>query len=45
MNEDTQKKQKLGFFKKVWYSITKIEKYPNMAMEGLGNAFIYIYAK
>ena len=42
MSEDTQKKQKLGFFKKVWYSITKIEKYPNMAMEGLGNAFIYI---
>ena len=33
---------KKGFFKKVWYSITKIEKYPDMAAEGLGKAVIYI---
>ena len=33
---------KQGFFKKVWNSIIKIEKYPDMAAEGLGRAFIYI---
>ena len=33
---------KKGFFKKVWYSITKIEKYPDLAAEGLGKAVIYI---
>ncbi len=33
---------KKGFFKKVWYSITKIEKYPEMATEGLGKAFSYL---
>lgn len=31
-----------GFFKKVWYSITKIEKYPHMATEGFGRAISYL---
>ena len=31
-----------GFFKKIWYSITKIEKYPEMAVEGVGKALSYI---
>ena len=33
---------KPNFFKKVWYSITKIEKYPDMASEGLGTAIGYL---
>ena len=33
---------KKGFFRKAWNSIVKIEKYPDMAAEGLGRAFIYI---
>ena len=41
-NEQTEKIKKEGFFKKVWYSITKIEKYPEMAAQGLGKAFSYI---
>lgn len=32
----------MGFFKKVWYSITKIEKYPNMSAQGLGKAISYL---
>lgn len=32
---------KTNFFKKVWYSITKIEKYPEMAAQGLGKAISY----
>lgn len=43
MEEQNQEKElKQGFFKKVWNSIVKIEKYPDMAAEGLGRAFIYI---
>lgn len=38
--KDTIKKR--GFFKKVWDSITKIEKYPDMAAEGIGRAFSYL---
>ncbi len=41
-NEQNEKIKKEGFFKKVWYSITKIEKYPEMAAQGLGKAFSYI---
>ena len=33
-----EKKNKKGFFKKIWYSITKIEKYPEMAIDGVGKA-------
>ena len=31
----------IGFFKKIWYSVTKIEKYPAMAAEGVGRAISY----
>lgn len=33
---------KINFFKKVWYSITKFEQYPAMAMEGLKSAIKYL---
>lgn len=33
---------KIGFFQKVWNAITKIEKYPDMAAEGIGKAFSYM---
>lgn len=36
------KKTSIGFFKKVWYSITKFEKYPEMAAEGVGKAIKYL---
>ena len=41
-NNQTEKVKKQGFFKKVWYSITKIERYPEMAAQGLGKAVSYI---
>ena len=41
-NNQSEKVKKQGFFKKVWYSITKIERYPEMAAQGLGKAFSYI---
>lgn len=37
-----EKELKVGFFKKVWQSITKIEKYPDMAAEGVARAIIYM---
>lgn len=42
MSDENEEKIKMGFFQKVWNSITKIEKYPDMAAEGLGRAFTYI---
>lgn len=50
MSEEKQKEEikktieeeQVGFFKKVWYSIVKIEKYPNMAAQGLGKAISYM---
>lgn len=36
------KPKKLGFFKKVWYSITKFEKYIEMSLEGTGKALKYL---
>lgn len=33
---------KINFFKKVWYSITKISKYEDMRKEGLGKSIKYI---
>lgn len=36
------KPKKLGFFKKVWYSITKFEKYVEMSLEGTGRALKYL---
>ena len=38
----SEEKTKTGFFQKIWNSITKIEKYPDMAAEGFGKAFTYI---
>lgn len=32
----------INFFKKIWYSITKIEQYPAMATEGLSRAIKYL---
>ena len=31
-----------NFFKKVWYSMTKFEKYPEMAAHGVPRAFLYL---
>ena len=42
MSEEKEEKTKIGFFQKVWNSITKIEKYPDMAAKGLGRAFTYL---
>lgn len=39
---DNEKIKSENFFKKVWNSITKIEKYPDMAAEGVGKAITYI---
>jgi len=36
------KTKKMGFFKKVGYSITKFEKYVDMSLEGAGRAFKYL---
>ena len=33
---------KNNFFKKIWYSITKFEKYPEMAAEGIQRALKYL---
>ena len=33
---------KMGFFEKVWNSITKIEKYPELAAQGFGKAINYL---
>lgn len=41
-NTKAEKQSKIGFFKKVWYSITKIEKYPDMAAQGVGSAISYL---
>lgn len=44
MNNNTPNKAKYikpNFFKKVWYSITKFEKYPEMAALGAKQAIIY----
>ena len=40
--ENKENEINTGFFKKVWYSITKIEKYPNMSAQGLGKALTYL---
>lgn len=41
-NQEEVTELKMGFFKKVWYSITKIEKYPDMAAQGFGRAINYL---
>ena len=40
--KSTKNKFNKGFFKKLYYSIIKIEKYPEMATEGLPKAIIYL---
>lgn len=42
-NSQTNKEKflKLNFFKKVWYSISKFEKYPEMAALGVKKAILY----
>lgn len=40
--EEKQKVEKNNFLKKAWYSITKFEQYPTMAMEGLKRAIKYL---
>ena len=37
-----EKSNNINFFKKVWYSITKFEKYPDMAAEGVYKAIKYL---
>jgi hypothetical protein len=39
---EEKKNQNINFFKKIWYSITKFDKYPEMATEGLRNAIKYL---
>ena len=40
--EEYKEVKGMGFFKKVKYSIFNIEKYPEMATEGIGNTLSYI---
>lgn len=40
--EEQKETAKRGFFKNVWDSITKIEKYPEMAAQGFGRAISYL---
>ena len=40
--QNKTKTKNLGFFKKVYYSITKFEKYPEMSAEGTTSAFKYL---
>lgn len=40
--EETTKTLKKGFFKKVWYSIFKLERYGEMSAEGLSRAIRYL---
>ena len=45
MESNQSKKEqflKLNFFKKIWYSITKFEKYPDMAQDGIFKAVRYL---
>ena len=42
-NEEINEKEiKKGFFKKIWYSIDKIEKYSELSAEGFGRAIKYL---
>ena len=40
--EEETKNERYGFFKKVWYSITKIEKYPEMTTLGFASSVKYL---
>lgn len=39
---EENKTKNINFFKKLWYSITKFEKYPEMAAEGIRSAIKYL---
>ena len=39
---EKQKELIISFFKKIWYSISKFEKYPEMASEGTPRALLYL---
>lgn len=41
-DEKEIKPKKISFFKKVWYSIAKFEKYVEMSLEGTGRALKYL---
>ena len=41
-NKDEYRVVKIPFFKKIWLSITKFERYPEMATEGVGKAISYL---
>lgn len=41
-NQENEVILKNGFFKKLWWSIVKNRKYPNMAAEGFGRAISYL---
>ena len=40
--EKDEELKKIKFFKRLWFSISKIEKYPDMAAEGLKRALGYL---
>ena len=42
MKMEKDNTNKINFFKKVWYSISKFEKYPDMAAEGIKSAIKYL---
>ncbi len=42
INEEKIQTKKMKFFKRLWYSISKIEKYPDMAAEGFKRALGYL---
>lgn len=42
-NETKEQEKQMSFFKKVWWSITKIEKYPELAAEGFWKALSYLF--
>ena len=37
-----EKTEKINFLKRLWFSISKIEKYPDMAAEGVKKALGYL---
>lgn len=42
LEEKELKPKKMKFYKKVWYSITKFDKYLEMGLEGVGRAIKYL---
>ena len=41
-NDKRQEVVNINFFKKIWLSITKFERYPEMATEGVSRAILYL---